>query len=99
LQLAQTPSEKWGIDFVGPIIVLVSKDGQMGITTLVVTKYVTKWVEVQVNRMDTAKVVAQFLYENIITFFGCPLELMNDCGTHLPNAIIEQLTTKYLIKL
>ncbi len=28
--LAQTPFEKWGIDFVGPIIALVSKDGQDG---------------------------------------------------------------------
>jgi hypothetical protein len=43
--------------------------GKMGITTLVATKYVTKWVEAQVNRMDTTKVVAQFLYENIIYSF------------------------------
>jgi hypothetical protein len=49
--------------------------------------------------MDTTKVVAQFLYENIITSFEHPLKLMNDCGTHFPNATIEQLTTKYLIKL
>jgi hypothetical protein len=63
--------------------------GKMGITILVATKYVTKWVETQVNRMDTAKVVAQFLYENIVTRFGHPLELMNDCGTHFLNAIIE----------
>jgi hypothetical protein len=49
--------------------------------------------------MDIAKVVAQFLYENIITRFGHPLELMDDCRTHFLNAIIEQLTTKYFIKL
>jgi len=73
--------------------------GKMSITTLVVTEYVTKWAKAQVNRMDTAKVVAQFLYENISIHFECPLELMNNCGTHFFNAIIEQLTTKYLIKL
>ncbi len=39
----------------------------MGITTLVAIESVTKWVKAQANRMDTAKVVAQFLYENIIT--------------------------------
>ncbi len=49
--------------------------------------------------MDIAKVVAQFLYENIIIHFEHPLELMNDCGTHFLNATIEQLTTNYLIKL
>lgn len=48
--------------------------------------------------MDTTKVVAQFLYENIITHFGCPLKLVSDHGTHFLNAIIKQLTTKYLIK-
>jgi transposase InsO family protein len=30
--------------------------------------------------------------------FGCPKELVNDRGTHFINKIIEQLTTKYLIK-
>jgi hypothetical protein len=35
----------------------------------------------------------------LFTRFGRPLELMDDCGTHFLNAIIEQLTTKYLIKL
>jgi hypothetical protein len=53
---------------------------------------------VQVSRIDIAKVVAQFLYENIITRFGCPLELVNDRGTNFLNATVKQLTIKYLIK-
>jgi hypothetical protein len=30
-----------------------------------------------------AKTIAKKLYENIITQFGCPKELVSDCGTHL----------------
>jgi transposase InsO family protein len=38
------------------------------------------------------------LWQNIITRFGCPKELVSDRGTHFINKIIEQLTAKYLIK-
>jgi transposase InsO family protein len=50
------------------------------------------------TKIDDAKMVAKFLYENIITKFGCPKELVSDRGIHFINKIIEQLTTKYLIK-
>ncbi len=65
---------------------------------MVAIEYVTKWAKTQASKIDIAKMVAQFLYENIITHFGCPLKLVSDHGTHFLNAIIKQLTTKYLIK-
>jgi transposase InsO family protein len=65
---------------------------------LVATEYVTKWAKVLATKTDDAKTVAKFLYENIITRFGCPKELVSDWGTHFLNSTIEQLTTKYLIK-
>jgi hypothetical protein len=70
----------------------------MGPTEMVAIEYVTKWVEAHVGRTNIAKVVAQILCENIIIGFGCPLELVVDCGTHFLNATIKQLMTKYLIK-
>jgi hypothetical protein len=80
--LAQVPFEKWGIDFVGPIK-LPSRNGHKRYI-LVATEYVTKWVEAIATKNDDADTVARFLYENIITRFGYPKELVCDQGTHFP---------------
>ena len=58
----------------------------------------TKWAKALATKIDDAKTVAKFIYENIITRFGCPKELVSDRGTHFVNDIIEQLTNKFLIK-
>ena len=94
--LAQAPFEKWGIDFVGPIAP-ASRYGQKRYI-LVATDYVTKWAEAATTKTDNATIVATFLYENIITRFGCPKELISDRGTHFINHTIAALTTKYEIK-
>ena len=94
--LAQAPFEKWGIDFVGPIAP-ASRNGQKRYI-LVATDYVTKWAEAKATKTDNASTVATFLYENIITRFGCPKELVSDRGTHFINSTIEALTAKYEIK-
>lgn len=96
LILAQTPFEKWGIDFVGPIA-LSSKIGQKRYI-LVATDYVTKWAEAIATKMNSAQMVATFLYENIITRFGCPKELVSDRGTHFINSTIAAFTEKYEIR-
>ena len=58
----------------------------------------SKWVEALATKIDDAKTVAKFINENIITRFGCPKQLVSDRGTHFLNDIIEQLTSKFLIK-
>ena len=85
--LAQNPFEKWGIDFVGPIKP-PSRYGQKRYI-LVATVYVTKWVKAMATKIDDAKTVVKFIYENIITWFGCPKKLVNDRGTHFLNDTIE----------
>ena len=94
--LAQAPFEKWGIDFVGPIAP-ASKYGQK-CYILVATDYVTKWAEAVATKIDNSNTVATFLYENIITLFGCPKELVSDRGIHFINNTIATLTAKYEIK-
>jgi transposase InsO family protein len=94
--LAQVPFEKWGIDFVGPI-----KPPSRNVRKryiLVATEYVTKWAEAIATKNDDADTVVRFLYENIITRFGCPKELVSDRGTHFINSTIEKLLSKYMIK-
>ena len=58
----------------------------------------TKWAKAVATKTDNATTVATFLYENIITCFGCPKELVSDRGTHFINHTIAALTSKYEIK-
>ena len=90
------PFEKWGIDFVGPIQPVTKHKRNRYI--LVATDYATKWVEALALKTNDAKVTATFIFDHIITRFGCPLELVSDRGTHFLNSTIEILTTTYLIK-
>ena len=56
--------EKWGVDFVGPISLLIKSVRNEYI--LVAVDYVTKWVEARAFKIDNAKNVTTFLYENNI---------------------------------
>ena len=49
-------------------------------------------------KIDDAKTIAKFIYEYIITCFGCPKELVSDRNTHFLNSTIEQLINKWLLK-
>ena len=89
------PFEKWGIDFLGPINpVTVRKKRYI----ILATDYATKWVEARATRKNDANTAAEFLFEDIMMRFGDPLELVSDRGKHFLNDVIEDITTKYLIK-
>jgi hypothetical protein len=45
---------------------------------LVVTDYATKWVEAKALGTNIAIVKAKFLYEYIMTKFGCPLTIVTN---------------------
>lgn len=94
--LALAPFEKWGIDFVGPIAPPTKRGRKRYI--LVATDYATKWAEAAATKNDDAHTVARFLFENIISRYGCPRELISDRGTHFLNETIEHLTNTFLIK-
>ena len=62
------------------------------------TNYVTKWVEAKALIDNLVKKTVKFLYEHIITRFGCPLKLVSNQGTHFINELVEALTKTFHIK-
>ena len=87
--------EIWAIDFIGPFPILAKRTGARYIITAV--EYVTKWVKAEPVNTCSSEIAAKFIYENIITRFGCPLTLISDQGTHFINKTIKHLTDQFHI--
>ena len=87
--------EIWAIDFIGPFPILAKRTRARYIITAV--EYVTKWAEAKPVDICSSEIAAKFIYENIITRFGCPLTLISDQGTHFINKTIKTLTDQFQI--
>jgi hypothetical protein len=74
--LPEEPFLKWRLDFVGPIKLTRRYTGNKSI--LIATYHATKWVEARALKINIAKVIVKFLYECILTRFGCPLTIVID---------------------
>jgi hypothetical protein len=65
---------KWGLDIIGPIILTRKLTRNRYI--LVVIDYATKWVEAKVFKTNITIFTVKFMYEYILTKFGCPLTII-----------------------
>jgi len=63
----------------------------------VATYYCTKWVEAKVLWNNKASSIACFLYEMIITWYKCPVELVNDQGQHFLDKAVVDLVNNHMI--
>jgi hypothetical protein len=71
---------KWAIDLVGPINPLAKRMGARYIITMM--EYLTRWAESALVKDCNTETIAHFLFEHVITRFGCPRILMSDQETH-----------------
>ncbi len=94
--LLEKPFMKWGLDFVEPI--KPTRRYTRNKFILVATYYVTKWVATRTLRIDTATITINFLYECILTKFGCPLTIVTNQGVHFIKNAIKYLINHLLLK-
>jgi hypothetical protein len=92
-QLTLQAFEKCAIDFVGPINPVGKHTGAW--YTITATKYLTIWVEAREIKDCSETTSTHFIFDDIITRFGCPNILMSDQGTHFINNTVESLTEEF----
>ena len=87
--------DKWAIDFVGPINPPGKRTGARYIITA--TEYLTRWVEAREVKDCSETTAGRFIFDDIITRFGCPKILMSDQRTNFINKIVEALTEEFIV--
>jgi transposase InsO family protein len=88
--------ENWAIDFVGPINPPGKCTGERYIITT--TEYLTRWAEASEVKDCSATIAVCFIFDDIITRFGCPKILMSDKGTHFINKTVEALIEEFAVQ-
>ena len=84
------PFENWVMDFVGPINPPRKRTNARYIN--IETNYLTRCAEAMTVMDCTIVTEAKFIFENIVTRFGCPGILMSDHGSHFINQTMKELT-------
>jgi transposase InsO family protein len=87
--------EKWAIDFVGPINPPRKRTGARYIITAI--EYLTRWAEARAVKDCSATTAMHFIFDEIITRFGCPKILMSDQGTNFINKTVEAPTEEFVV--
>ena len=55
--------------------------------------YFTKWVEAMPTVKSNGEIDAHFVFNQIITWFRIPKELVTDHGRHFQNRMMEELAS------
>jgi hypothetical protein len=83
--------EKWDVDFIGPINPPTNHSKARYIITA--KNYLTIWAEAEEVQYCSTDKTDRFIFENVITRFGCSRILTSDQGSHFIINIITKLMT------
>ncbi|XP_047256221.1 uncharacterized protein LOC124888975 [Capsicum annuum] len=84
----------WGMDVIRPIEPLASNGHRF---ILVSIDYFTKWVEAASYRAATKKVVADFIRNNLICWFGVPEAIITDNEENLNSHLMKEICDQFKI--
>jgi hypothetical protein len=84
------PFTKWGVDFIDCNPTLAR--GHQHI--IVVVNYFTKWYKAMPTMKSDGKTATFFIFNQIITRFGIPSEIITDHGNHFQNEMMVELASK-----
>jgi hypothetical protein len=65
---------------------------------VVAMDYFTKWVESMPTIKSDGKTTSFFIFNQIISWFGIPREIVTDHGSHFHNEIMKELASKLRFK-
>lgn len=88
--VALQPFEKWAVDFIGPINLPARHSSDRYLITA--TDYLTQWAEEAPTLDCNTHTTTSFIFENLISRFGCPRSLTMDQGRHFMSATIKILS-------
>ncbi len=80
----EVPFRRWALDWIGP---LTPTDSGMR-WILVGIELNTRWVEAKAYTEATAENISRFIYENIVTRFGAPSEILTDRGRNFMSNVL-----------
>jgi hypothetical protein len=86
--------EKWGVDFVGPLPRTQKKNEYL----IVATDYLTMWAEASAVARADKVTTTDFIYNQIVCRYGCPLEIVLDQGGHFVNDVLKDLLQEMSVK-
>jgi hypothetical protein len=83
------------IDFVGPI----NPPGKSTRSRYIITtiKYLTRWANTRAVKDCSETIAVRFIFDDIITRFGCPKIFMSDQGTHFINKTVEAINEEFAV--
>ena len=90
LQVTLQPFDKWVVDFVSPINPPGKRTSVRYI--IIAIDYLMRWEEATLVVDCTIATTTRFMFDNIVTRFGCPRILMSDQGSHFINIMVITLT-------
>eukprot|EP00253_Pinus_taeda_P022667 PITA_22667 len=84
------PFTKWGIDFTTCNPPSATNQNYI----IMAIDYFTKWAEAMPTYKNDSETAALFLFNQIISRFGIPREIVTDHGSHFQNQLMSKLALK-----
>ena len=77
--------ERWHLDFIGELPTTVKGNRWL----LVAVDYATNWPIARALPVASTEAVADFIYEEIMMKFGCPVEILTDRGANFTSNLLK----------